>query len=68
MQLKERMLQLETALARRWVSSAYGGYALFSGGQQSQPDYFDHHIDLFYQWLAQGTLYGSSVARSAVLR
>jgi ubiquinone/menaquinone biosynthesis C-methylase UbiE len=41
----------ETKIAEKWVSSAYKRlfYATWSIGDN--PEFFDHHIDLYYQWL-----------------
>lgn len=48
----ERALQLESRIASRWVSSAHKRLMTVQWEFQPQPEHFDHHIDLFYQWLA----------------
>lgn len=39
-------------MARRWVSSAHRRLMAIQWSLSPQPEFFDHHIDLFYQWLA----------------
>jgi|YNPMSStandDraft_2_1061718.scaffolds.fasta_scaffold27438_2 SAM-dependent methyltransferase len=48
----EQVLQIECWLASRWVSSAHRRLMAVQWGFPPQPEHFDHHIDLFYQWLA----------------
>lgn len=50
--LRERLLQIETSLANRWVSSAHRRLKGVQWGMPPEPEYFDHYIDLFYWWLA----------------
>ena len=49
----EQIFQIEAWIARRWVSSAHRRLMAVQWGFPPQPEYFDHHIDLFYQWLAE---------------
>jgi len=48
----EQVLQIESWIASRWVSSAHRRLMAVQWGFPPQPEHFDHHIDLFYQWLA----------------
>ncbi|MCX6952801.1 MAG: methyltransferase domain-containing protein [Verrucomicrobia bacterium] len=50
--LLESIARLETAVARRWVASAHRRLMLVQWSLPPQPEHFDHHIDLFHQWLA----------------
>jgi len=50
--LIEQLFQIETAMARRWVSSAHRRLMAVQCAFPPEPEHFDHHIDLFYQWLA----------------
>lgn len=50
--LLEQMLQLEAAIAKTWVSSAHRRLMRLQWAVPPQPEHFDHHIDLYYQWLA----------------
>jgi SAM-dependent methyltransferase len=49
---RERLLQRECAFAVRWASSAHQRLMAVQWGGAAHPEHFDHHIDLFYQWLA----------------
>lgn len=49
--LLESVARLETAVARRWASSAHRRLMRVQWSLPPQPEHFDHHIDLFYQWL-----------------
>jgi SAM-dependent methyltransferase len=51
-ELRERLLQIETSIASRWVSNAHKRLMAVQWGMPPQPEHFDHHLDLFYQWLA----------------
>jgi len=54
----EGVFQLEASLSKHWVSSAHHRLMLVQWGLRPQPEHFDHHIDLFYQWLAtRGSLW-----------
>lgn len=48
----EPLLHIEAWIASRWVSSAHRRLMAVQWGLSPQPEHFDHHIDLFYQWLA----------------
>jgi len=70
--VRERMLQFESRIASRWVASAHQRLMAVQWGLEPQPEHFDHHIDLFYQWLAtrnplwlERGVYGSLVLRGA---
>jgi len=43
--------RIETALAQRWVSSAYKRLMWVQWFLPPEPESFEHHIDLYYQWL-----------------
>ena len=47
----ERIFQLEAFLAKQWTSGAHHRLMLVQWGLRPQPEHFDHHIDLFYNWL-----------------
>ena len=47
---RERVLSHEAAFASRWVASAHRRLHAVQWGLPPQPEYFDHDIDLFYQW------------------
>ena len=48
----EIAFQAEARVSRAWVASAHHRLMLAQWKRQSQPEFFDHHIDLFYQFLA----------------
>lgn len=48
----EQVLQIESWIASHWASSAHRRLMAVQWGFPPQPEHFDHHIDLFYQWLA----------------
>jgi SAM-dependent methyltransferase len=48
----EQFCQIESRVAGRWVSSAHRRLMAVQWGLAPQPEHFDHHIDLFYHWLA----------------
>lgn len=48
----EHIAQVECFVAQRWVASAHGRLLKVQWGLPPSPEHFDHHIDLFYQWLA----------------
>lgn len=48
----EYIAALECYLARKWVSSAHKRLFKVQWDLAPSPEHFDHHIDLFYQWLA----------------
>lgn len=47
----ERMAALECKFTRWWVASAHKRLMQIQWGMSPQPEHFDHHIDLFHQWL-----------------
>jgi SAM-dependent methyltransferase len=44
--------RIETAITRAWVSAAYRRQMLVQWYLPPEPESFEHHIDLYYQWLA----------------
>jgi SAM-dependent methyltransferase len=48
----EAIVQFEAAIARRWVAGAHQALMEIQWGLPPQPEHFDHHIDLYYLWLA----------------
>jgi hypothetical protein len=50
----EIIFSLEASIASIWVSSAYGRLKKVMYGLPPYPDYFDHRIDLYSQWLKTG--------------
>ncbi|MCX6031986.1 MAG: class I SAM-dependent methyltransferase [Chloroflexi bacterium] len=50
--LLETLAEVECTIARRWVSSAHRRLMAIQWSLPSQPEFFDHQIDLFYWWLA----------------
>ena len=46
------LAELEAGVARRWTASAHRRLMKIQWSISPQPEHFDHHIDLFYQWLA----------------
>ena len=49
---REWILQQECSIAIRWAASAHKRLMAVQWNMPPQPEHFDHHIDLFYQWLA----------------
>lgn len=49
--LVESLIQAETFIARRWASSSHRRLKEVQWGIDPTPEHFDHHIDLFYQFL-----------------
>jgi SAM-dependent methyltransferase len=47
----EWLAQCEAKIASSWASSAYRRLMLIQWLIPPQPEHFDHHIDLYYQWL-----------------
>jgi hypothetical protein len=47
-----KLINCETFIARKWVSIAHKRlfYVTWSCGD-GNPEFFDHHLDLYYQWL-----------------
>lgn len=48
----ESILQVECLFSRKWASLAHKRLLIAQWGLPPSPEYFDHHIDLFYQWMA----------------
>lgn len=48
----EQIFQIESWIARHWVSNAHRRLWEVQFGLPPVPEHFDHHIDLFYDWLA----------------
>ena len=48
---RETLAEVESAIARRWVSGAHRRLMAVQWDITPQPEFFDHQIDLFYQWL-----------------
>lgn len=46
----EWVFDLEANIAKRWVSSAHKRLMFAQWGVQPAPEWFDHSIDLYYQW------------------
>ncbi len=49
--LFESIIEIECAVAQRWVSGAHRHLLKVQWGLPPQPENFDHHIDLYYLWL-----------------
>jgi len=47
----EFVIQLECVLSRAWVSSAHKRLLIVQWHLFENSEHFDHHIDLYYQWL-----------------
>jgi len=45
------ILEIESTISRRWVSSAHKRLFYVTWRIPKNPEFFDHHIDLYYQWL-----------------
>ncbi len=48
----EKIVAIEAKLASKWASSSHKRLLWIQWGLPPQPEYFDHHIDLFFQWRA----------------
>jgi SAM-dependent methyltransferase len=48
----EAMVELECLIAKGWVSGAHKRLRAIQWGIPPYPENFDHHIDLFYQWIS----------------
>lgn len=51
--LRENIAEIECAIAARWASSAHRRLMDIQWYLPPQPEFFDHQIDLFYQFLAR---------------
>ncbi|MDH5645694.1 MAG: class I SAM-dependent methyltransferase [Candidatus Heimdallarchaeota archaeon] len=47
----EFIIEMECHIARSWVSSAHKRLMAVQWLIPESPEHFDHHIDLYYQWL-----------------
>jgi SAM-dependent methyltransferase len=47
----ERLLYWEASIARWWVANVHYRLFLVQWVLPPQPEHFDHHIDLYFQWL-----------------
>jgi SAM-dependent methyltransferase len=50
--LLEGAVQFEAACARRWADRAHRRLLAVQWGLAPVPEHFDHHIDLYHQWLS----------------
>ncbi len=50
----EAVTQAEAAVAAWWARAAYRRLMAIQWGLPPQPEHFDHHIDLYYQWNLPG--------------
>jgi SAM-dependent methyltransferase len=50
--LREATAEVECRMAKRWVASAHRRLMAIQWSLPPQPEFFDHQIDLFYQWFA----------------
>ncbi|MEY4938635.1 MAG: hypothetical protein RIQ93_370 [Verrucomicrobiota bacterium] len=50
----EAVVQAEAAVAAWWARAAYRRLMAIQWGLPPQPEHFDHHIDLYYQWSRTG--------------
>ncbi len=48
--LLEMLAQIEARLAAGWAAGAHRRLKAVQWGLPPQPEHFDHHIDLYYQW------------------
>jgi ubiquinone/menaquinone biosynthesis C-methylase UbiE len=44
------LFEIESFLAKKWVAGAHKRLFLAEWGIPKNPEFFDHHIDLYYQW------------------
>ncbi len=52
--LLEALTQVEAAMAAGWARGAHRRLMAIQWGLPPQPEHFDHHIDLYYQWTQPG--------------
>src|SRR4051812_6892442 len=45
-----QICEVESAIAKRWAASAHKRLFLASWKISKNPEFFDHHLDLYYQW------------------
>ena len=48
----EGLAQVEAGIARRWAAAAHARLMAVQWRLPPQPEHFDHHIDLFWHFLA----------------
>ena len=48
----EKIVEIEVRLAGKWASFSHKRLLWVQWGLPPQPEHFDHHIDLFFQWRA----------------
>lgn len=48
----ESLSEIECSIAAKWVASAHRRLMTVQWALPPEPEFFDHHIDLFYYWLA----------------
>jgi SAM-dependent methyltransferase len=51
----EWLFEIESWIARKWVAGAHRRLMFTQWKRDPQPEHFDHHIDLFWQWQATRT-------------
>lgn len=51
------LFELESAIAKRWADSAHKRLFYTTWGIPPNPEFFDHHIDLYHSWLHDRTFY-----------
>lgn len=49
--IAETLARCEARVAAAWASAAHRHLMLVQWGLKPHPEHFDHHIDLFHQWL-----------------
>ncbi len=50
--LRETLVEMECTITRHWASSAHRRLMAIQWSLPPQPEFFDHQIDLYYQWLS----------------
>lgn len=48
----EPLVEIECGLSAKWAASAHRRLMTVQWTLPPQPEFFDHHIDLFYLWLS----------------
>ena len=46
----QKVAEFECSLSRRWVYAAHKRLMFCQWGLDPTPEFFDHHIDLYFQW------------------
>ena len=52
--LLEALAQADAAVSARWARAAHRRLMMVQWSLPPQPEHFDHHIDLYYQWTLPG--------------